>query len=80
MSRNNPIPNIVTYFFNILSNIVLSSMARPSKGLFPVGVRVKTFESTPTFFHFGYMTCPFQSYKLNQPDFNIDNTDNIYNN
>ena len=55
-------------------------MARPSKGLFPVGVRVKTFESTPTFFHFGYMTCPFQSYKLNQPDFNIDNTDNIYNN
>ena len=33
---------------------------------FPVGVN---FESTPTFFHSGYLTCPSQSSRLNHPDY-----------
>ena len=39
------------------------------KNPFPAGIPVKIFESTPTFFHSGYMTCPSQSSRCNHPDY-----------
>ena len=35
------------------------------KGLFPVGLPVKTFESTPTFLYSSYMTCSSQPSRFN---------------
>ena len=52
--QNQPNSSYDTYFFKIHSNIVLPSMPR-------------SFESTPTFFHSGYMICPSRSSKLNHP-------------
>ena len=50
LSRINPIPRIETYFFKILSNIVLPTKPRPSKGIFPAGVNVKMLkELLPSF-------------------------------
>ena len=37
------------------------------KDLFPACVHVKLFP--PTFFHYGYMTCPCQSSRVNHPDY-----------
>ena len=41
LSRISLIPHIDTYFFKIYSDIVLPSMLRSHKGLFPAGVPVK---------------------------------------
>ena len=55
-SRFNPIPRIDTYFFKFDSNIVLPSAHRPSYR--SRSCKILIFESTPTFFYSGHMTCP----------------------
>ena len=44
-SRINPIPRIDTYLFKVQSNIALPSTPRPPKGLFPVGLPVKSLKA-----------------------------------
>ena len=39
------------------------------KNLLPAGVPFKNFESIPSFFHSGYMTCPCQSSRLTHIDY-----------
>ena len=53
------------------SILILSSHLRVDlpKGLFPVGLPVQNFESTPTFLHSDYMTCSSQSSRFNHPDY-----------
>ena len=45
LSQINPIPRIDTYLFKVHSNIVLPFTPRPLKGLFPVGLSVKTLKA-----------------------------------
>ena len=42
---NQPITRIDTYLFKVHSNIVRPSTPRPPKGLFPVGLPVKSFKA-----------------------------------
>jgi hypothetical protein len=68
LSRINPIPRIDTYFFKIHSNIVFPSTPRPPERPLSYRCTCYNFESTPTFLHSGYLTCPSQSSRLSHPD------------
>ena len=65
---NNPYPepnhpNYPHWYILILSSHLRLGLP---KSFFPAGVPV---ESTPTFFHYGYMGCPSQSSRLNHPHY-----------
>ena len=71
---SNPEPNqphSSTYFFKVHSNIVFPLRLGLPKGLFLVGilVPVKNFESTPTLFHSGYITCQSLSSRRNDRNY-----------
>ena len=57
------------YFFKIHSNIVLPSTPGSSWRSVSCTCTCQNLESTPTFFHSGYMICPFQSYRFTHPDY-----------
>ena len=67
LSRTNPL--IATYFFNIHSNCVLSSMPMPFWRCISCRFTCYNFESTSTFFYSGYMPSPSQFSTFGRPDY-----------
>ena len=64
-------PNRVLIPIYLWSILILSSHLRLClpKGLFHVGVPVKNFQNTPSFFYSGFMTYPSQFSRLKHPDY-----------
>ena len=58
LNQINPVCRNDKCFFKISSNIILPSTSRPSYRCLSCRFTCYTFESTPTFFHSGYTTCP----------------------